>query len=364
MRNDGFRFADPPQFRLPDCFADSQPDGQHGRAISQQRANEPPKSVSSLLWTRSFKGEQMTPFELPPPMGKTENIRFEDIRSMVILGANGSGKSRLGARIEQLSGNHAHRFSAQRALTVPDYVQPRTHEQAESTLLYGQFNPNQSAAWHAETRTGSRWGNEPANRMLNDFDQVLELLFADEAKRDRDYTRSAFQVPPADTPPKCKLDKLLEIWAEVMPQRTLSLHNNRVRAATNGRNYEARQMSDGERVTLYLIGQSLCAPADVLVIIDEPEIHLHRAIQGLLWDLIEKSRPDCTFIYITHDLEFAATRTGARRIWLKEFDGTDWIWEDVPSAFALPDSLLYQLLGNRRPLIFVEGDENSYDSAI
>jgi Protein of unknown function (DUF4435) len=30
----------------------------------------------------------------------------------------------------------------------------------------------------------------------------------------------------------------------------------------------------------------------------------------------------------------------------------------------MPDALLFQVLGNRRPLLFVEGDETSYDSAI
>ncbi len=131
-----------------------------------------------------------------------------------------------------------------------------------------------------------------------------------------------------------------------------------------GNKYEARQMSDGERVTVYLMGQALCAPAEAIIIIDEPEIHLHRAIQALLWDKIEEARPDCTFIYITHDLDFAATRTGARKIWLKEFDGTDWVWEEVPQGPALPDALLFQVLGSRRPLLFVEGDETSYDSAV
>ena len=168
-----------------------------------------------------------------------------------------------------------------------------------------------------------------------------------------------------DKPPKCKLDTLSEIWLTVMPQRTLTIFDDKINAETNtGRKYEARQMSDGERVTVYLIGQALCAPSGAIVIIDEPEIHLHRAIQGLLWDKIEEARPDCTFIYITHDLDFAATRTGARKIWLKEFDGTDWVWEEVPQGLALPDALLFQVLGSRRPLLFVEGDETSYDSAV
>lgn len=284
---------------------------------------------------------------------------------MVIVGANGSGKSRMGARIEQLAGANAHRLTAQRALTIPAYVQPRAYEQAECTLLYGNYDPNQKPEHRVANKFGNRWGDEPASRMLGDFEHVLALLFADEAKRNRDYSRAALNAIPTKKPLRCKLDILSEIWQAVMPQRTLTIHDDKIDAQSpEGKKYEARQMSDGERVTVYLMGQSLCAPTGSIVIIDEPEIHLHRAIQAMLWDKIEAARPDCTFIYITHDLGFAASRTDAKKIWLKEFDGTDWVWEEIQSGPEMPDALLFQVLGSRRPLLFVEGDETSYDSAI
>ena len=307
----------------------------------------------------------MTPFELPPRSAGTPNVSFENVRSMVIVGANGSGKSRMGVQIEQLAGANAHRISAQRALSIPASVQPRAYEQAQCNLLYGNYDPNQNEEQRAAGKFGNRWGGEPASRMLSDFEHVLALLFADEVKRNRDYSRAALVTVPTESPPKCKLDALSDIWAAVMPQRTLTILDDKIDAwATTGTKYEARQMSDGERVAVYLTGQALCAPDTAIIIIDEPEIHLHRAVQAFLWDKIEAARPDCTFIYITHDLDFAATRIGARKIWLKEFDGADWIWEEVPVGPALPDALLFQVLGNRRPLLFVEGDETSYDSAI
>jgi ABC-type dipeptide/oligopeptide/nickel transport system ATPase subunit len=303
-------------------------------------------------------------FELPPKKRGDQRERFENVRAMVIIGANGCGKSRMGAMIEQLAGANAHRLSAQRALSIPSYVQPRTYEQAECTLLYGAYNPSQNPAQHAAEKFGRRWGDEPAGRLIGDFEHVMALLFADEAKRNRDYSRAALATIPTGKPPTCKLDMLSEIWKSVMPQRTLNILDDKIDAqTTTGQKYEARQMSDGERVTLYLLGQALCALPNAVVIIDEPEIHLHRAIQSLLWDKVEAARPDCTFIYITHDLDFAATRTGARKIWIKEFDGTDWAWEEVPPG-PLPDALLFQVLGSRRPLLFVEGDETSYDAAI
>ena len=177
--------------------------------------------------------------------------------------------------------------------------------------------------------------------MLGDFEHVLALLFADEAKRNREYSRAALTTLPTAQPPRCKLDTLSAIWSEVMPQRTLNIFDDKIDAQTpSGSKYEARQMSDWGRVTVYLMGQALCAPIGSLIIIDEPEIHLHRAIQAMLWDKLEAARSDCSFVYITHDLDFAATRTGAKKIWLKEFDGTDWDWEEVSQGPSLPDSLL------------------------
>lgn len=308
----------------------------------------------------------MTPFELPPKAKDLASVRFEDVRSMVIVGANGSGKSQMGAWIERSAGAKAHRLTAQRGLSVPKTVKPRAFDEAECTLHFGRYDPAQNLEQLAAHKFGFRWKNDdPVNQMLGDFEHVLALLFADEAKLSRDYFRAARKVVPASMSPRCKLDTLSDIWRAVMPQRTLTIFDDRIDAQTNtGNKYEARYMSDGERVTVYLIGQALCSPRDSLVIIDEPEIHLHRAIQALLWDKIEDARPDCTFIYITHDLDFAATRAGARKIWLKEFDGTNWIWDEIISDSGLPESLLFQVLGSRRPLLFVEGDDTSYDSAI
>ncbi len=307
----------------------------------------------------------MPTVELPPRKRGEANVKISGARSIVIVGANGSGKTRLGSFVEKSAGASAHRISAQRSLVIPKFVQPRAYEQATSTFLYGHYEPTWKAEQGLAHKAGHRWGNDPFSHTLNDFEHVLALLFADEAKRNRDYARKALDELPKARPLGCKLDDLQAIWAAVMPQRVLEIGDDRISAKTAaGASYEARYMSDGERVAVYLMGQALCAPIDGVVIIDEPEIHLHRAIQPVLWDEIERARTDCTFVYITHDLEFAATRIASRRIWLKEFDGTDWIWEDLGAGTSLPDALTMQVFGSRRPILFVEGDETSYDLAI
>ena len=302
---------------------------------------------------------------LPPKAPGQENVLIKDARSIVVVGANGTGKTRLGAFLEAQAGAKAQRISAQRILNIPPLIQPRAYEYAENMLRFGTYQTHVSTDHHLSYREGNRWSSQPHTTMLNDYEHVLALLFADEERRNREYARAATATVPTTTAPKCKLDALAAIWATVMPQRQLTFTDAQVKAHTaGGTPYEGRYMSDGERVAIYLIGQALCAPADGILIVDEPETHLHRAIQALLWDQIETARADCTFVYITHDLEFAATRIGGRRIWLKEFGGTDWIWEEIGAASALPDALTMQILGTRRPILFVEGDETSHDASI
>lgn len=104
-------------------------------------------------------------------------------------------------------------------------------------------------------------------------------------------------------------------------------------------------------------------PSNKTLIIDEPEIHLHRSIMNRLWTTLEQFRPDCLFIYITHDTDFAAAHGMADKIWIKEFDGQHWKLEKLGST-ELPEDLLLDVLGSRKNILFVEGEKNSYDTQL
>ncbi len=289
--------------------------------------------------------------------GPDEEIDF--LRTVVIVGPNGAGKSKLGYWIEQHQSNTpVHRVGAQRSLVFSEQIQPRPLESAEAALYYGHDDPKQKNKIH-------RWGGDPQfvnSFLLHDYDPLLSLLFAHENKRDKDYTHKSRTTKAWSDIPDSKLDVVQRIWKEVMPQRELVVGDDKIETRKAGGNvYSARATSDGERVTLYLIGQSISAQADSIVVVDEPEIHLHRAIQALLWDKVEAARADCSFVYITHDLDFAATRVTAPKIIVSEFDGTYWKWQRVPSSSAVPEEALLTILGSRRRVLFVEGDEGSLD---
>ena len=82
-----------------------------------------------------------------------------------------------------------------------------------------------------------------------------------------------------------------------------------------------------------------------------------------LWKAIEENRPDCFFIYITHDTKFAAGHAHSKKLWVKSYDGKDWEWELVDQS-DLPEECLLDILGNRKNVLFVEGTQDSYDTQI
>lgn len=164
--------------------------------------------------------------------------------------------------------------------------------------------------------------------------------------------------------PKMISDKIVEIWNAVLPHRQIVLKDCKILAKVPGSNeeYDGQEMSDGERVAIYLMGQCLIAPEETTIIVDEPEIHLNRMIMHRLWDKIEEFCPDKTFVYITHDLEFAASRKESCKIWVKSYDGNDnWELQMLSDNDEIPDELMMRVLGSRRPILLVEGEKGSYD---
>src|SRR5690606_1611934 len=113
-----------------------------------------------------------------------ETINTEN--NIVLIGANGSGKTRLGVKIEELTQDlHiVHRISAQKALNIPDFADIKNLEQAEKDLLFGRSDEHGNNS----QKRNSRWGKKPATYLLNDYMKLLSLLFAKSAERDRDYT--------------------------------------------------------------------------------------------------------------------------------------------------------------------------------
>ena len=203
---------------------------------------------------------------------------------------------------------------------------------------------------------------------MDDYSKLLTYLVSEQYEISLGYTQSMKGHNSYVIPPDAKLDLIKKVWEKVLPHRELILKASTVEVklknSSDAESYSASAMSDGERVAFYLIGQCLSLPTDSIIVIDEPEIHLHRVIQARLWDAIERERPDCLFVYLTHDLEFAASRTEAKKLWIKSYDGSKWDWQEVPETEGIPEEVFLSVLGSRKPVLFTEGDRGSFDATL
>ena len=165
--------------------------------------------------------------------------------------------------------------------------------------------------------------------------------------------------------PTTKLDIVQSVWEHVLPHRKLLKRAGIIETYPTGQMasaYNATEMSDGERVIFYLIGEVVCSPQNSILIIDEPEMHLHKSLMKKLFDLIEIQRPDLAFVYLTHDIDFAFTRQNATKIWAKSYEGQNvWDYEILTDSTPIPEPLYLEILGSRKPVLFLEGDNNSID---
>src|SRR5690554_7892463 len=142
---------------------------------------------------------------LPKENSNTETI--ETSQSVLLIGANGSGKTRLGTWIEIKSSQRelVHRISAQKSLTMPDSTTPQSIEQAEQSLLFG------SPGWNYHHKM-NKWGQKPATHLLSDYEKLMVYLFSDETEENAKFKIACKATSNRVDPPTTKIDLVKEVW--------------------------------------------------------------------------------------------------------------------------------------------------------
>jgi ATPase subunit of ABC transporter with duplicated ATPase domains len=215
---------------------------------------------------------------------------------VVVIGPNGSGKTRQARDLQTQSPPEF--INALRNTRIQLNVPAMSYTDAENQFV-GQRDQSRSNHWD--------WNNE--------FDYLLASLLAQHATTAIKFMDAAREgesdsmAVAHDT-----LQRIRDMWADVFPGRRLVIDDYRpvIISTVYGDEvtYSAQTMSDGERAAIYLAGRVLRARASVLVI-DEPETHLHSLLATQFWNALEAARPDVRFVYITHDLTFARSRRDA-----------------------------------------------------
>lgn len=262
--------------------------------------------------------------------------------NIVMIGANGSGKSSFARQLNGKLANNIVILSAQHLLFY-----------SKSSNISVTGNEIQAVrSFQLNTKSGD--DNNIPHLLSSDLNNLVNALVAE----DSDCAHYYYKTNVKKT---SYLSKTIAIWNTIIEHRFLN--NDRTGLFVDGQNinsYSFNQLSDGEKAVFYYIGHILLAPQNSYVIVDEPENHLHLAICNKLWDCLEQERPDCKFIYLTHNLDFATTRTDSTILWNKSFiPPSQWNFEILPSTETIPEVLVMELVGSRKNICFCEGDTKS-----
>ncbi|WP_157967062.1 ATP-dependent nuclease [Elioraea thermophila] len=302
-----------------------------------------------------------------PEPGKPEKPLEVPLRRgelLFVVGPNGSGKSALArwlaaafqGRARWIKALRRNWFSSAR-LNIP----PAAASEVENYLSQESTNR------YSRVRELGSYSNEgpiqSALFRLLEADQASDRTFRDEVRNNPEAAADLCREPR----PSERLNALLGSAGLRIAIRPSGWALEATRA---GKTFGADEMSDGERAAVLLAAEILTAGADTLLIIDEPERHLHRAISAPLLAALFAERPDCAFIVLTHDLSLVTAHPGARVLILRDCrlseNGNDDRWDAhlLDPAGPIPDDVLEAILGARRVILFVEGNESSLDRRV
>ena len=277
--------------------------------------------------------------------GKPDVIN--DARRVTVIGANGAGKTRFSARLIEMFPRRAYKLSALRAIFPTTSV---NRLEGSIDMLYNE----KSSMTHIFKGAAE-----------SEFERLIFLLMQEEFIDMLTY-KAALKINGKAEMPRTRLDDVLRRWMEVFPQNRVQRLDGKLLFSNESDDepYSSQLLSNGEKAVLYYIDAVLYAMRGAVIFVDSPEIFLHHSIMQTLWNVIEEMRPDCTFIYNTHDIEFASSRIDNVCVWVRSYDNMREAWDyRIVSNSTFPDEIYFDILGSRKPVLFVEGDEmHSIDS--
>lgn len=262
--------------------------------------------------------------------------------NIVMIGANGSGKSTFSRQLNGKISSNISILSAQHLLVYK--------QQNNIPASNGEIANLRSFQKSSKMSSDSNF----ASLIDDDMNKLITALIAE-------HTDKALGYYAGETRQNSFLETTIDIWHELIEHRKLILGRGSISAQAPGKPpYPFNSLSDGEKAVFYYVGHILLVEPNSYIIVDEPENHLHMAICSKLWDKLEQIRPDCKFIYLTHNLDFAASRTNTTLIWNKNFAPPNvWDFQIIKSDETLPDTLLMEVLGSRKRICFCEGKDKS-----
>jgi ABC-type lipoprotein export system ATPase subunit len=302
-------------------------------------------------------------FNIPTGTATPTTFTLKAGESLYILGANGTGKSSLVSFLFSQNQACAKRISAHRQTWFESNtldMTPRSREDLENSTR-SQDAQARSRYW--EWNPGGR--SNMAIYDLIDADTMQERKIAALVRKGELSGAQKEAQSPSPIQVTNELMRLSNLPIEISVDE-----GQKITARKNGGNsFSVAELSDGERNAFLIAANVLTAKAGTLILIDEPERHLHRSIISPLLGLLFQRRKDCAFVISTHEPMLPVDTPTASTMLVRgcEYQGQNvraWTVDIVPPGAAIDEELKRDLLGARRKMLFVEGKEQSLDAPL
>ncbi len=302
-------------------------------------------------------------FTIPESNGSYLEVELDIGQCLFILGANGTGKSSLMQKLYHAHHGNAQRISAHRQTWFTS---------SSITLSPAEKRNTETNISNSDMHAQSRWKDDYAPYRANIA--IYDLIDAENIRaRNIASAVDSGNIDLATT--LSKKDAPIKIINELLRLSNIPIEisvkaNEEVLASKSGSPpYSVAELSDGERNALLIAASVLTVAPGTLLLIDEPERHLHRSIISPLLTLLFAKRLDCTFVVSTHDVMLPLDNPSARTMLIRgcTYNGTtvtSWDADVVPAESSIDEEIKKDILGARRKLLFIEGDERSLDKPL
>lgn len=283
----------------------------------------------------------MTSLTLPPLTGSRKAPELPDARQLSIIGGSGAGKSKFMEELIRLTGSRAYCLSA---LSAPFPEREESLRPGSIDMLFREAVEKQPYM-----RTDA----------VSELDKLAYMLFIDEFEYLLTMKQEQMQGNRKSKLKPTKLDRLASLWERVFPGNRIVRTKGTMMFSTRAGDdlISAGKLSQSEQTVLYYAAAVLYAMPDAVIFIDSPSLFLHPTVLNNLWNSIEELRPDCTFVYNSVDVEFVSSRTRNVSVWVKSYDAENRAWDyEVMPPGDMREELFVDLIGTRKPVLFIEGD--------
>ncbi|WP_236163575.1 AAA family ATPase [Corynebacterium ammoniagenes] len=276
----------------------------------------------------------------------------------LVVGPNGAGKSALSYWMAvNATSRNVHRVFAQRQVWLSSSAPDITSSMRETYVqMFGRSDQK------PDSRVKYEQGKE----------RSASLIFDLAANVNQRNAKLAEIIDGGGTSEEAKEStntSLLTVIGELMNssgfrQRFVVGQNNSFDATVGDNTYPISDMSDGEKSAFLLAAEVLLVPKDSIVLIDEPERHLHRAISSKFIIELARIRSDCSFILFTHDVNLMATGFKTLIVssvkWRNQ-EPIGWELQEIELGGEREERARTAVLGGRGKVLLTEGEIVSWD---